>query len=100
MRWPLPAPRWSKMPVSSPSGGPPCRSALRLKGTPMIQREPTRLGGARGSVTVPVTSAMRMAVQLLKGAGHAGRAGRGGAEGAEDLPDLEERPARHLDRHQ
>src|SRR3954469_18448283 len=102
MRLPAPAPRLSKITTSSPSGAPSRRRASRLKGTPISQRAPARLGWARDSVTVPITSAMRMAVQLPKSASDPGRAGRarGRAQDAEDLPDLEKGPPRHLDSHQ
>src|SRR5438477_8938928 len=63
MRLPLPAPSWSRITTSSPSGGASLWSAFKLYGTPMIQRKPTRLGWQRDSVTVPITSAMRMAAE-------------------------------------
>src|SRR5262245_57939053 len=90
------------MTKSSPSGTPPARSASRLKGTPITHRKPVMAGWKRDRVTVPITSAMRMAVQLLEGASQSGRASRsaGGAAGAEDLPNLEKGPARHFDGEQ
>src|SRR5579871_2604680 len=98
MRWPLPAPSWSRITKSSPSGAALFFRALRLKGTAMIQRKLASAGWARDSVTVPITSAMRMAVQLREGTGHAGRARRlaGLTYDPHNLPDLEERPDRHL----
>src|SRR5262249_25068428 len=59
---PWPAPSWSRMTTSSPSGF-PSFSAFKLYGTPMIQRKLIRLGWQRDSVTVPITLAMRMAVK-------------------------------------
>src|SRR5438270_6712140 len=97
MRLPLPAPRPSKITRSSPSGR-PSRSPCKLYGTPITQRAPARLGWTRDSVTVPITSAMRMAVQLPEDTGHTrwARDLARQAQGAEDLPNLEKRPPRHL----
>src|SRR5262249_45604282 len=64
-RLPGPAPRSSNITTSSPSLRPAARSAFRLYGTPISQRAPARAGWTRDSVTVPITSAMRMAVALL-----------------------------------
>src|SRR5262249_19783671 len=96
IRLPMPPPRLSKITRSSPSGT-PARRPFRLNGTPINHRAPTMLGWTRDSVTVPITSAMRMAVQLPQGTGHPiGTGGRGGEGGTRDLPDLEEGAGGHL----
>src|SRR5262249_1672138 len=65
--------------------------------TPMTQRAPARLGWTRDKVTVPMTSAMRMAVQLLQGTRHTGRARRRPrAAQPQQLLELPERAAGRL----
>src|SRR5579884_2537616 len=96
MRSPMPAPSSSRMMKSSPSGV-PVRRALRLNGTPMSQRWPVSAGCQRESVTLPMTSAMRMAVQFLQGGGEIGRARDRRGDGTEHLPQFEVGAAWHLD---
>src|SRR5262249_50102457 len=95
MRLPGPALRSSQITTSSPSPAAPSERASRLYGTPMIHRAPTRLGCTRVNVTVPMTSAMRMAVQLLEDASNPRRAARRGPRAAQpqDLLELVKRSA-------
>src|SRR5262245_22228306 len=64
----------------------------------MIQRAPERAGWTRDNVTVPITSAMRMTVQLPQRTGDTRGAPRlaGGTQSSQHLPDLEKSPARHF----
>src|SRR5206468_2796019 len=91
--WPCPAPSSSTSTRSSPSGLLSLRP-WRLNGTARTQRNPWMVGCQRQSVTVPITSAMRMAVQLREGLAQPLRAYRGDVRGApQQLPQLEVRPA-------
>src|SRR5690349_17435743 len=83
---------------SSPSAPWSAPRALRLKGTPMIHRSPVTAGCQRDNVTVPITSATRMALKLPKKFRDLGRTDRLARESrSQDLPDFKERAPRHFD---
>src|SRR5262245_14195995 len=88
------------MTKSSPSGS-SFLIAFKLNGTPMIQRKRSIAGWERDSVTVPMTSTMRMAIQLLERFGDVVRAYHGASD--DDLYHLaqfEKRWPRYLDGEQ
>src|SRR5947209_16537956 len=90
------------MTTSSPSGGVPFCKAFKLNGTPITQRALVRLGWQRDNVTVPMTSAMRMTVELPERTRDPGRASRRArhTHGAENLPHFKERSPGNLHRDQ
>src|SRR5438876_5181904 len=101
MRFPAPACKSSYTTKSSPSGPRPCRNASRLKGMAITHRAASRLGWHRDRVTVPITSAMRIAFHVLQDFGDLLQAFRRlAANRPQDLSQFEIREPWHLHRHQ